>query len=72
MDMNKNIVTKDKWGSVRKDKKKGKIKPEISENKTFLIKQYNSLVAEIKKISEYLSLLNHDFRIIKQLLNEVK
>ena len=44
----------------------------ISENKKFLINTYNNNKVEIKKVREYLNSLNHNQKIIKQLINEVK
>jgi septin family protein len=47
-------------------------KPEISEEKEYLIRLYNNTKAEIKKVNQYLSALNHDIKTIKKLLEDVK
>ncbi len=44
----------------------------ISENKEFLTNTYNNNKVEIKKVKEYLNSLNHNQKIIKQIINEVK
>ena len=52
--------------------KKAPEKPKISEEKEYLIKLYNNNKDEIKKVNHYLSALNHDIKIIKKLLEDVK
>ena len=44
----------------------------ISEEKEYLIKLYNTNKDEIKKVNHYLQLLNHNIKIIKRLLENVK
>ncbi|KKL90522.1 hypothetical protein LCGC14_1903800 [marine sediment metagenome] len=45
---------------------------DISENKKFLINIYNNNKVEIKKVKQYLNNLNHNQKIIKEIINEVK
>lgn len=46
--------------------------PEISERKKFLINLYNNYKAELKKVNQYLTSLNHNLKIVKILLKEEK
>ncbi len=45
---------------------------EISENKEFLTIILNSNIEERKKLSKYLSQINQNIRVLKQILKEVK
>ena len=57
---------------MNKNQNKAPEKPKISEEKQFLMKLYNNNKTEIKKVNEYLSVLNHNIKIIKKLLEDVK
>jgi len=47
-------------------------KPEISEEKEFLLSLFENNKLEIKKVNKYLHHLNHNNKIIKQIIEKVK
>lgn len=55
-----------------KNQNKSAKKPEISEEKEFLVKLFEGNKLEIKKIHNYLAAINHNQKIIKKLIEGVK
>jgi len=56
----------------KRRRKKDDEKSDVSEHKTFLLGILNSNIEEKKKIHKYLGLLNHNIKMLKELLEEIK
>lgn len=69
-----NSINKDKKKNINKVIKKSenqaKNGPKLSENKQFLVNLYNNTKLEIKKVNSYLANLNHNLKIIKNLIKK--